>query len=131
MENKCRDCGICCLNTDMILSEQDISLILKSCTSNDLHREDFIFRNKKGHFQLKSIVNHCVFFDTITKTCEIYYARPQGCRFYPLIFDYDKKKCVFDKDCPRTHLFYQNNDRLERSCKKIKKFIKEQLLINI
>lgn len=131
MENKCRDCGICCLNTDMILSEQDISLILKSCASNDLRREDFIFRNKRGHFQLKGIENHCVFFDTITKTCKIYYARPQGCRFYPLIYDYDKKKCVFDKDCPRTHFFYQNNDKLERSCKKIKKFIKEQLFINI
>ena len=131
MENKCKDCGICCLNTDMILSEQDISLILNNYPSNDLQREDFIFINKNGLFQLKNIEDHCVFFDAAIKKCKIYHAHPQGCRFYPLIYDIDKNKCVLDKDCPRTHLFYQNNNKIKRYCKKIKNFLREQLHINI
>ena len=105
---KCKDCGICCLNTDMILSEQDIILILNTYSSINLKREDFVFRNRNSHFQLKNVENHCVFFDILTKTCKIYFVRPQGCRFYPLIYDYDKRKCVLDKDCPRFHLFYKN-----------------------
>jgi len=129
MKNNCKDCGVCCLDTSMILSLEDISLILRNYASNKLRREDFVFKNKNGHFQLINIENRCVFFDTISKTCKIYRIRPKGCRFYPLIYDFDKKECVFDKDCPRTHLFFQNNNDIERVCKDIKKFLEEQLFI--
>ena len=131
MKNKCKECGVCCLDTNMILSLQDISLIQRIYVSNNLRREDFVFGNKNGLFHLKNIKNRCVFFDIISKTCRIYSFRPKGCTFYLLIYDFDKEKCVFDEDCPRVHLFYQNNKKYERVCKEIKKFLKDQLSINL
>ena len=104
MENKCEGCGRCCLETEMILSQQDIDLIISNKSCNEF----FVFKNSNGDFQLKNIEGHCVFFDLTSKNCSIYEYRPQGCRFYPLIYDFQMKKCVFDKDCPRIHLFYRN-----------------------
>ena len=84
---------------------------------------------KNEDFQIKNYNNHCVFLDFSTKKCKIYTYRPQGCRFYPLIYDFQKDKCTFDKDCPRTHLFYQKSRILNETCKNLKDFIKNQLKI--
>ncbi|MFX1257541.1 MAG: YkgJ family cysteine cluster protein [Promethearchaeota archaeon] len=129
MKNKCYNCGNCCLDTEMILSKEDIDLILKN-SLNDLRKENFVFKNNNGYFQLKNIDHHCVFFDILSKTCKMYEIRPQGCRYYPLIYDYDKNKCIFDNNCPRTHLFYQN-DLFKKRCKKLRLFLKNQLKINL
>ena len=59
MNNKCKTCGNCCLNTDMLLSEHDINRILKL---TDLKPENFLFQNKSGFSQLKNINSHCFFF---------------------------------------------------------------------
>ena len=112
MKNKCENCGECCLRTEMILSKNDFENIIKNSTKYS-HKEDFVFKNKDGFFQLKNINEHCVFFDIPSKQCEIYDYRPKGCKFYPLIFDSNEQDCIFDNDCPRPHLFYQD--------KKIKK----------
>lgn len=128
MNNKCKSCGNCCLNTDMLLSEHDINRILKL---TDLKPENFLFQNKSGFSQLKNINSHCFFFDKSKKICIIYDNRPLGCRFYPLIYDIDNEQCIFDDDCPRLHLFYRNDRELKRTCQKIKKFITEQLYIDI
>lgn len=123
MMEKCKDCGKCCLNTEMILSNSDINLILNNY-SHGLREEDFVMKNQ-DFSQLKNIDGHCVFFDPITKTCKIYTYRPQGCRFYPLIYDEDKKICVYDDDCPRTYLFHQSDSEFEKTCKQIKKFVRD------
>ena len=128
MKEKCKDCGICCIDTEMMVSKKDINLILKSYAPN-LRKEDFV-RKINDYFQLKNINGHCVFFDISTKTCKIYTKRPQGCRFYPLTYDKDKKTCVFDEDCPRTHLFYRSGDEFEKTCKQIKKFVRKYLNID-
>lgn len=130
MKIKCENCGKCCLETEMIVSEQDIDLIIRKC-KNHIRKQDFIFNNKEHHFQLKNIDGHCVFFDIHSKLCTIYDIRPWGCRYYPLIFNFDKKKCKFDKDCPRTHLFYQDKQILKDKCDSLKKFLKEQFSINL
>ncbi|GAG77984.1 unnamed protein product, partial [marine sediment metagenome] len=70
----------------MILSKNDFENIIKNSTKYS-HKEDFVFKNKDGFFQLKNINEHCVFFDIPSKQCEIYDYRPKGCKFYPLIFD--------------------------------------------
>ncbi len=88
METGCQDCGECCLITEMILSKEDIKRIIKS-SPNNLKKEEFVFKNKEGFFQLKNISEHCVFFDFLSKQCKVYESRPQGCRFYPLIFDFN------------------------------------------
>lgn len=128
MKNKCENCGDCCKQTEMILSEKDIIFILNIGSMN-LRREDFIQKNKDGVYQLKNDKGYCVFFKTHIKLCKIYKFRPQGCRFYPLIYDLDYKKCIFDKDCPRTDLFYISKEELKDTCKRIKNFLKEHLKI--
>ncbi len=130
MSNDCENCGKCCIETEMIVSEHDIDLIMRKCQDHK-RKQEFIFKNKDDLFQLKNIEGYCVFFDKLLKICTIYEFRPQGCRFYPLIYDFHRKKCIFDKDCPRVNLFYQDKQVLKEKCDVLKRFLKEQLKINI
>ena len=125
---KCIDCGNCCLSTEMIISENDIQLILNKAHLN-LSRGDFIRKNSEGYFELKNVEGHCVFFEKNTKLCKIYEFRPQGCSFYPLIYDSDQKQCIYDKDCPRIHLFNLTKQEMRVTCNSIKKFLQEELKI--
>ncbi|MFX1321011.1 MAG: YkgJ family cysteine cluster protein [Promethearchaeota archaeon] len=130
MINKCENCGLCCYETEMILSSQDIELILSN-NPKGIMKEDFVFKNKDGFYQLKNRNGHCVFLNGTSKTCKIYNIRPQGCKFYPLIYDFYKKKCIIDEECPRIHLFYQNKNKLKSICDNLKKFARNQLNINL
>ena len=130
MKNKCENCGECCLRTEMILSKNDVEMIINR-SPNILKKSEFVFKNKEGFFQLKNVKDHCVFLDSLSKKCKIYEQRPQGCRFYPLIFDFQQKDCIFDNDCPRPHLFYQDKNILKKTCKDLSKFIKQELGLNL
>lgn len=130
MENKCKNCGKCCLETEMILSEQDIKLI-KDYHPRNIREHDFVFKNENEQFQIKNFEGHCVFFDYYSKTCNIYKYRPQGCKFYPLTYDTNEKKCRLDGDCPRNDLFYNSEQDLELTCRNLKKFLKKQLNMKI
>jgi Fe-S-cluster containining protein len=130
MKNKCENCGKCCLDTEMVLSYKDVDLIINEYP-NHINSQDFIFKNRDGQFQLKNFEGHCVFFSPLLKICSIYKYRPQGCRFYPLIYDFQKKKCIFDKDCPRTYLFHKNKRRLKKTCNNLKEFLNTQLNLKI
>ena len=130
MKNKCKDCGKCCEQTEMILSEGDVILILNGA-SFDLKREDFIEINNDGFFQLKNVKGFCVFLEPSTKLCRVYKLRPQGCKFYPLIYDFDTSKCVLDVDCPRPNLFYETSRKAKKTCLKIKKYLNQQLNLNV
>ena len=130
MFDNCKDCGKCCIETEMIVSKQDINLIKRKCFER-INMREFVFKDKDGLFQLKNIEGYCVFFDKVSKGCTIYEYRPQGCRYYPLIFDSYLKKCILDKDCPRSQLFYQNQLELINACHNLKKFLKKQLKIEV
>jgi Fe-S-cluster containining protein len=130
MNSNCENCGKCCLDTQMILSQQEVDLILNNI-SNKSSTDYFKFKKSKGYYQLRNIDVHCVFFELTSKSCKIYEFRPQGCRFYPLIYDFQSEKCVFDKDCPRIHLFYQDNQDLMKTCRNLKLFLKNKLKIDI
>ncbi|MFX0000649.1 MAG: YkgJ family cysteine cluster protein [Candidatus Hodarchaeota archaeon] len=130
MFDNCKDCGKCCIETEMIVSEHDIDLIMEKYQNHKV-KQDFCIKNKNNFFQLKNIEGYCAFFEKSSKTCAIYEYRPQGCKFYPLIFDFKRKKCIFDKDCPRTHLFYKNKQILKKTCDGLKKFLIEQLNLEI
>ncbi len=127
MKNKCVDCGNCCRETEMILSARDIERIENSDSKN-VTIANFVKKTKDGLYQLKNIDGYCVFFDATTNLCKIYTVRPQGCRFYPLIYDSDKKICVLDQDCPRPELFYPNKQSHMKTCKKIVRFLEKQVL---
>ncbi|MFX1326628.1 MAG: YkgJ family cysteine cluster protein [Promethearchaeota archaeon] len=130
MKNRCENCGKCCLETEMILSEKDIELI-KNTYPNKITKEDFISKNENKQLQLKNIEGYCVFFDYSSKNCIIYKYRPQGCRFYPLIYDLKKEKCRLDEDCPRTNLFYKNEQDFKTKCQSLRVFLKKQLNMKI
>ena len=126
MKNKCVDCGNCCRETEMILSVRDVVHIKNNAPKN-LRITNFVEKTADGLFQLENVDGFCVFFDPTTKSCKIYAVRPQGCRFYPLIYDSDKKICVLDQECPRPELFYPDQDSLVKTCKKIVRFLEKQV----
>ncbi len=130
MKSLCENCGKCCLDTEMILSRNDIELIKRE-SSKSLRGRDFVFKNDNNQLQLKNIEGHCVFFDNNSKCCNIYKYRPQGCRFYPLIYDINEEKCELDKDCPRSNLFYKNKQEFEITCKNLKTFLKIHFKLKI
>ena len=125
----CKDCGKCCQKTEMLLSERDIRLIEKKISS--ITRDEFTELNERGIYQLKNKDNHCVFLDITSKLCAIYEIRPQGCRFYPIIYDNEKKICIYDEECPRVSLFYLGRKKFKKRCNDIKKFIKTELKIEL
>ncbi len=128
MNSNCKDCGKCCEETEMPLSSRDINLILEN-SINNLKQEDFAVKINENYFQLKNIDGHCFFLDDKSKKCNIYAYRPRGCGFYPLIFDYDRDKCILDEDCPRPGQFYQNKQEFSDTCNQIKNFLKNDLRI--
>lgn len=130
MRNKCENCGKCCLETEMILSQQDIKIIINSLPNN-IRKEDFTFKNINEQYQLRNIEGHCFFLDYSNKECKIYKFRPQGCKFYPLIYDINKKKCRLDEECPRNNLFYKNKKDFKMACQNLKIFLKKQLYLEI
>ena len=130
MKNKCENCGKCCLETEMILSFEDIETIKRNSTNN-IREQDFIFKNNDKLFQLKNIEGHCVFFDNTTKKCKIYRFRPYGCRFYPLTYDLNTYKCKLDDDCPRKDQFYTTKQSLEDACSNLERFLRNKLNLKI
>ena len=86
------DCFECCLETEMALSEKDITRI------EDLGYKisDFL-EEKDGFMILKNIEGRCFFLKG--KLCSIYDYRPHGCRFYPLIYDLEIDDFVVDNLC--------------------------------
>lgn len=122
MKSICRDCGICCLDTEMPLFDEDI---LKIKEFINIEKDTNFYIEDHGKKFLKNIDNHCIFFDILTRNCKIYDKRPLGCRFYPMIYDIDNKKCVLDEECPRKYKFYVNQNKFKESCVKLTKIMKE------
>lgn len=88
------ECYQCCLDTEMTLSEEDITRIEKLGYKSEEFLED-----KDGFMALRNIDNHCIFLKN--KMCSIYEIRPQGCRFYPLIYDFNIDDFAIDNLCER------------------------------
>lgn len=95
MENIClkKGCIVCCTDTQMPLSSNDI----KRIEALGFKKDSFVV-SQKGWLQLKNLNGLCVFHDG--KRCSIYKHRPEGCKLYPVIFDYDRKQDILDKECP-------------------------------
>lgn len=125
MKNKCENCGLCCLNTEMILSDNDLARILDN--NDDINRDDIVFLNDGGFYQLKNVDEHCIFYDENSGSCKIYSMRPKGCQFYPLIYDLDEDKCVLDETCPHPEIFYQSKQVKNKTCIEIKRFLRREL----
>ncbi len=86
------NCYECCLETEMTLSNSDIERIEEKGYNNKEFLEE-----KDRFLILKNIDKQCFFLKD--KRCSIYDSRPQGCRFYPLIYDFEKSEIVIDELC--------------------------------
>ena len=86
--------AICCKDTKMILSSADVQRII-GC---GYKKEDFCFLDEEGFTRLHNIEGNCFFLRE--NKCIIYSSRPQGCKFYPIIFDLDNNKAIVDSECP-------------------------------
>jgi uncharacterized protein len=90
----CSNCGVCCTETEMLLSKKDIKRLEKMGFSE----KDFARYDKQGYVTLKNRDGYCVFYDLKNRQCSVYADRPSGCRVYPVIIDEDKG-IVFDNIC--------------------------------
>ncbi|MHA1298842.1 MAG: YkgJ family cysteine cluster protein [Candidatus Helarchaeota archaeon] len=109
----CLKCGNCCIQTEMPLSNKDIQTITQTIKTKVKFYEE-----KDGYLILKNISGNCIFFDITKKNCKIYENRPQGCRFYPFI--YNNGKCIVDVDCKNR----KNIKKIdEKVCRQVKNFV--------
>ena len=92
-----RGCTKCCQDTEMPLSDLDISRIEK------LGFRNFSAVKRNGHRCLRNSSGRCVFHDG--QQCTIYSHRPEGCQLYPVIFNEDIGEAVLDSYCPHNEKF--------------------------
>ncbi|MHA1917812.1 MAG: YkgJ family cysteine cluster protein [Candidatus Ranarchaeia archaeon] len=113
--------SICCRETKMMLSESDVKRIIKNG-----FEKDFFLKIEDGWFFLKNNneKKSCVFLSKIK--CLVYDSRPQGCKYYPLIWSLPERKCIPDIDCPLSDSI--SKETINKKSKELEKFI--QILIN-
>ena len=124
----CRTCGVCCLKTEMQLSEDDIDRIEREFSKQWL-RDDFTEKVEEFS-QLKNVEDHCIFFNPSSNECKIYAYCPKGCKFYPLIYNIDDNQCELDPDCPHRNLFYRHPPEYQKKCRELREWVKNELLKN-
>lgn len=81
----CTHCGVCCTETEMLLSKKDI----KRLEDRGYNQKQFARFDKQGYATLKNRDGYCVFYDIKNRRCSEYPYRPSGCRVYPVIVDED------------------------------------------
>ena len=117
--NICREtgCSVCCHETEMELSAEDIRRI------EETGRTDFYIRSGSG-FRLKNFNGRCVFLDQ-DNMCSIYRSRPAGCRLYPLVMDLTDWHAVLDSDCPHRNRFPVDPDDVVELDRLVRKLTEE------
>jgi Fe-S-cluster containining protein len=92
---RCLRCGVCCRETEMLLSEKDIERLERK----GYDRAFFVRFDSEGYATLRNHRGYCVFYDAEKKRCKVRAHRPLGCRIYPVIYDEDKG-IIVDHICP-------------------------------
>lgn len=107
-------CVLCCVKTEMPLSQLDIDRI----TQLGYMVKAFAVKSQNG-WRLKNRFGRCVFLST--SRCVVYAHRPEGCRLYPLVLDEESGQNVKDDVCPyREEFKVTKNDE-----KKLTLFLKK------
>ncbi len=105
---RCSHCGVCCTQTEMLLSKKDI----KRLESRGYSPESFVQYDKQGYAQLKNRDGYCVFYDCKKHRCIVYDDRPAGCRVYPVIVD-EENRIVLDNICQSRNTITQEEKTLK------------------
>ena len=116
-DGSCEEIRLCCTETEMTLSREDAQRI----ESLGYRKEDFLVRVMAGFCELRNVDGHCYFYDPESKECRIYENRPEGCRYYPIIYDARKRKCILDKDCPSAVTV--SREEIRKVCHKVRRLV--------
>jgi Fe-S-cluster containining protein len=109
------ECVACCLETEMPLTEADVERIEKL----GFERDEFTLK-VGGETRLRNRRGRCFFLEE--GVCRVYASRPDGCRIYPLIYDVDAHRFIFDSVCPHTAEFKttkEDKDHLRHLIRKL------------
>ena len=90
----CSNCGVCCTETEMLLSKKDIGRL----EAKGYSIKYFAKYDRNGYVHLRNRDGYCIFYDIQNHQCQVYSDRPSGCRVYPVIFD-EEKGVVLDSIC--------------------------------
>jgi len=93
----CSNCGLCCEETEMELSSDDVKRLEEAGYSLDEFAVlgDHVVR-------LRNVGGWCYFYSLADKNCRVYGNRPLGCRLYPVVYLADEGAAV-DELCPMGH----------------------------
>jgi Fe-S-cluster containining protein len=91
---RCSNCGICCEETIMELSSEDIERLEEKgyCLEEFAVIDDGVTR-------LRNVDGYCYFYSRADKKCRIYNDRPLGCYLYPVVHLANEGATV-DELCP-------------------------------
>jgi len=118
MSMRCLRCGVCCRETEMLLSLDDIERLERK----GYRKEFFVCFDREGYPTLRNRQGHCVFYDSEKSRCRVYKDRPLGCRLYPVIYD-ELKGIIVDNICHTKNKITEKE--IERKGKKVVKLIKK------
>jgi len=97
-------CGLCCFETEMPLSEEDITRL----EGLGYKREDFSIQIN-GIRRLRNVSGRC-FFLSEDNRCRVYGERPEGCRLYPAVLNPDTMEVEVDDACPKAETVVIEDD---------------------
>ncbi|TFF83963.1 YkgJ family cysteine cluster protein [Candidatus Thorarchaeota archaeon] len=102
----------------MTLTREDV----KRIDALGYQREEYLVRAEDGFCELKNVNGFCYFYDPVSRLCRIYENRPEGCRYYPIVYHARKRKCVTDDDCPSRETV--SREEIRKVCHKLRRLIK-------
>jgi uncharacterized protein len=105
---RCSNCGVCCTETEMLLSKKDIKRLEKKGFSQN----QFVNFDDQGYAVLKNREGYCVFYNLKNRQCSVYADRPSGCRVYPVILD-EEIGIVLDGICQSRNTITQEEKDLK------------------
>lgn len=83
---ECKRCGNCCSIPDGVvyLTAEDIQRLCNFLmVSEPLFLEKYTTRARNFRVLRDGVGTSCIFFDTLTRSCRVYSARPIQCRTFP------------------------------------------------
>jgi Fe-S-cluster containining protein len=116
-DGTCEQVRLCCIDTEMTLTKRDADRL----DAAGYNRKDYLVRTEDGFCELRNVDGHCFFYDTDTKLCKVYESRPDGCRYYPVVYDLRKRKCTVDRDCPSRETM--SRQEIRKVCHKVRELV--------
>lgn len=100
---QCTQCGDCCTGAPgyVWVNKEEIAALAKAAGIGDIDEFERLYIRKIGiRKSLKEFPNgDCVFFDTESRKCQVYTARPRQCRTWPFWSSNLKSPAAWQQTC--------------------------------